>query len=81
MMIGCLVVGLKAGSLGLGLPATIEARQHDPGGVDPEESWLKERAGELQEKLFLRKQKAESSFLESSGCDANDVLITSLSAP
>ena len=32
-MMGCLVVGLKgAGSLGLGLPATIEARQHDPGG-------------------------------------------------
>jgi hypothetical protein len=31
-MMGCLVVGLKGRSLGLGLPATIEARQHDPGG-------------------------------------------------
>ncbi len=41
----------------MGLPATIEARPHDPGEwewIQRKASWREERAGELQKKLFFR---------------------------
>jgi hypothetical protein len=70
MMMGCLVVELKGRSLGLGLPATIEARQHDPGGngsrgklkellAATEKAFLQRKGGEEKRKRSMEKKGME----------------------